>query len=54
MFSSQVFPVEADRGVEVKLWGDFSKMDGAILSIKAPGQGLMFALVANNNTKVGS
>lgn len=54
LFSSAVFPIEADLGVKAELWGDFSKMDGTILSIKAPGQELMFALVANNNTKVCS
>lgn len=44
--------MEADLGVKTELWGDFSKMDGTIFSIKAPGHKLMFALVANNNTKV--
>ncbi|XP_068569405.1 sex hormone-binding globulin [Cebidichthys violaceus] len=51
IFNTSVFPIEADRGVKTELWGDFSKMDGTIFSIKAPGQELMFALVANNNTK---
>lgn len=50
--SSAVFPIEADHVVKTELWGDFSKMDGTILSIKAPGQEIIFALVANNNTKV--
>lgn len=50
--SSAVFPIGADDGVKTEFWGDFSKMDGTILSIKAPGQELMFELVANNNTKV--
>lgn len=49
IFNTSVF--HSDDGVKVELWGDFSKMDGTILSIKAPGQELMFALVANNNTK---
>lgn len=35
-----------------ELLGDFSKMDGTILSIKAPGQEPTFTLTANNNTKV--
>ncbi|XP_037614741.1 sex hormone-binding globulin isoform X1 [Sebastes umbrosus] len=51
IFNTSVFHLDADDGVKVELWGDFSKMDGTILSIKAPGQDLMFALVANNNTK---
>ncbi|XP_054456997.1 sex hormone-binding globulin [Anoplopoma fimbria] len=51
IFNTSVFPIEADHGVKTELWGDFSKMDGTIFSIKAPGQELMFALVANNNTK---
>ncbi|XP_044040909.1 sex hormone-binding globulin isoform X2 [Siniperca chuatsi] len=51
IFNTSVFPIEADHGVMAELRGDFSKMDGTILSIKAPGQELMLALVANNNTK---
>ncbi|XP_045920369.1 sex hormone-binding globulin [Micropterus dolomieu] len=49
IFNTSVFPIESDDGVMAELLGDFSKMDGTILSIKAPGQDLMFALVANNN-----
>uniref|UniRef100_UPI0037E715F8 sex hormone-binding globulin n=1 Tax=Semicossyphus pulcher TaxID=241346 RepID=UPI0037E715F8 len=48
IFNASVF--EADE-VTVELWGDFNKMNGTIFSVKAPGQQLMFALVANNNTK---
>ncbi|XP_070786047.1 sex hormone-binding globulin [Enoplosus armatus] len=51
IFNTSVFPIEVDHGVTVELWGDFSKMDGTILSIKAPGQEQMLTLVANNNTK---
>ncbi|KAM8746672.1 sex hormone-binding globulin [Acanthopagrus schlegelii] len=51
VFNTSVFPIEADRVVKAEFWGDFSKMDGTILSIRAPGQELMFALVANNTTK---
>ncbi|KAL6118572.1 shbg [Pungitius sinensis] len=51
VFNTSVFPFEADRGVKVELRGDFRKMDGTIFSIKASGQKLLFALVANNNTK---
>lgn len=51
VFNTSVFKLGEDHGVKIELWGDFSQMDGTILSIKAPGQELMFALVANNNTK---
>ncbi|XP_037334635.2 sex hormone-binding globulin isoform X2 [Pungitius pungitius] len=51
VFNTSVFPFEADLGVKVELRGDFSEMDGTIFSIKASGQKLLFALVANNNTK---
>ncbi|XP_070711060.1 sex hormone-binding globulin [Pempheris klunzingeri] len=51
IFNISAFPIEADHGVKIEIWGDFSKMDGTILSIKAPGEDLMFTLVANNNTK---
>ncbi|XP_029311154.1 sex hormone-binding globulin [Cottoperca gobio] len=51
IFNTSVFPIEADHGFKTELWGDFSKMHGTILSIKAPGQELMFTLVANNNTQ---
>ncbi|XP_051285035.1 sex hormone-binding globulin isoform X2 [Dicentrarchus labrax] len=49
IFNTSVFPIEADHGVKVEFQGDFSKMDGTILSIRAPGQELMFDLVASNN-----
>ncbi|XP_056224728.1 sex hormone-binding globulin [Seriola aureovittata] len=51
IFNTSVFPTEADNEVKIELWGDFSQMDGTILSINAPGQELMFALMVNNNTK---
>ncbi|KAM8898095.1 sex hormone-binding globulin [Spinachia spinachia] len=51
VFNTSVFPFEAGRGVKMELWGDFREMDGTIFSIKASGQKLLFALVANNNTK---
>ncbi|XP_040038328.2 sex hormone-binding globulin [Gasterosteus aculeatus] len=51
VFNTSVFPFEADQRVKMELWGDFRKMDGTIFSIKASGQKLLFALVANNNTK---
>lgn len=38
--------------MKVELFGDFSKMDGTILSIKAPGQEPAFILTASNDTKV--
>nr|XP_046236901.1 sex hormone-binding globulin [Scatophagus argus] len=51
VFNTSVFPIEADDGVTVELLGDFTKMDGTVLSIKAAGQELMFSLVVNNATK---
>lgn len=47
-----VFHIDAHRGIKVELFGDFSKMDGTILSIKPPGQEPTFILTANNNTEV--
>uniref|UniRef100_H3CIH7 Sex hormone-binding globulin n=1 Tax=Tetraodon nigroviridis TaxID=99883 RepID=H3CIH7_TETNG len=38
IFNISVFHIDAHRGMKVELFGDFSKMDGTILSIKAPGQ----------------
>ncbi|XP_070849939.1 sex hormone-binding globulin [Chaetodon trifascialis] len=51
IFNTSVFPIEADHEVKAEVWGDFTKMDGTILSIKAPGQWRMLTLAANNNTK---
>ncbi|XP_029382431.1 sex hormone-binding globulin isoform X2 [Echeneis naucrates] len=51
IFNTSVFPVEDDNEVKIELWGDFSQMDGTILSIELPGRERIFALVANNNTK---
>lgn len=48
----QVFPLGADGEISIELWGNFSSMDGTILSIKTFGQERMFSLVANNETKV--
>ncbi|XP_077400370.1 sex hormone-binding globulin [Vanacampus margaritifer] len=49
--NTSVLQTDYDRSVTIELWGDFSKMDGTILSIMTPGQALVFALGANNNTK---
>ncbi|XP_060887616.1 sex hormone-binding globulin [Labrus mixtus] len=51
IFKTSDFPIMEGDGVKLEIKGDFSKMDGTIFSIKAPGQPLMFALVASNNTK---
>ncbi|XP_008281047.1 sex hormone-binding globulin [Stegastes partitus] len=52
IFNTSVFLTEEDDGIKFELWSNFTQMDGTILSIKAPEQGLMFTLVANKNTKV--
>ncbi|XP_057712203.1 sex hormone-binding globulin isoform X1 [Corythoichthys intestinalis] len=49
--SSAVLQTEYEHGVTIRVLGDFAKMDGTILSIRPPGQALMFAVVADNNTK---
>ncbi|XP_026170761.1 sex hormone-binding globulin isoform X2 [Mastacembelus armatus] len=51
IFNTSVLNIEEHRGTEIEIWGDFSQINGTILSIKAPEQNLMFILVANNNTK---
>lgn len=51
---SEAFPFEAEGNISIELSGNFSKMDGTILSIKPLGQERMFSLVANNETKVCS
>ncbi|XP_042257534.1 sex hormone-binding globulin [Thunnus thynnus] len=51
IFNTSVFPIEEEHGVKIELWGDFRQMDGTILSIRAPGQELLFTLLASNNTK---
>lgn len=51
VFNTSVFPIEEPHGLKIELWGDFGQMDGTILSVRAPGQELMFTLTANNNTK---
>ncbi|XP_078147949.1 sex hormone-binding globulin [Centroberyx gerrardi] len=52
VFSTSVFPIEAEQsGVKIEMWGEFNQMDGTVLSIKAPGQEVMLAVEANNNTK---
>lgn len=51
VFNTSVFPIEAEHGVTAELWGNFSEMDGTILSIRGPGQELKFSLTANHNTE---
>lgn len=48
------FQIDGDHEVHIELWGDFSQMDGTLLSIKADGEELMFSVVADNNTKVST
>ncbi|KAL4006811.1 ribosomal protein S6 kinase alpha-1/2/3/6 [Sarotherodon galilaeus] len=51
IFNTSDFQINEDHGVRIELWGDFSQMDGTLLSIKADGEELMFSVVADNNTK---
>ncbi|KAM4536971.1 sex hormone-binding globulin [Odontesthes bonariensis] len=51
IFNTSVFPFEEEHGFRIELWGDFSLMDGTILSIKASQEGLVFTAVAKNDTK---
>ncbi|XP_069579012.1 sex hormone-binding globulin [Brachyistius frenatus] len=51
IFNTSVFPIEGDDGVKIELWGDFTQMNGVIMSIKAAGHEFMFTLEANNNTQ---
>ncbi|XP_061816068.1 sex hormone-binding globulin [Nerophis lumbriciformis] len=49
--NTSVFQIEREHSVKIELWGDFTKMYGAILSIRTPGLVPMFTLVADNTTK---
>ncbi|XP_029975616.1 sex hormone-binding globulin [Salarias fasciatus] len=51
VFNTSVFSIAEDDEIKIKLKGEFNQMDGTILSIKAPGQEMMFTSVVNNNTK---
>ncbi|KAM6909042.1 sex hormone-binding globulin [Xenentodon cancila] len=51
IFNTSAFAVKEDLGFSIELWGDFSRMDGTVLSIKPSKEELMFTIVANNNTK---
>uniref|UniRef100_A0A668A8X6 Sex hormone-binding globulin n=1 Tax=Myripristis murdjan TaxID=586833 RepID=A0A668A8X6_9TELE len=52
VFNTSVFSRDAEQdGLKIEIWGHFSQMDGTILSMKAPGQELLLALEADNNTK---
>lgn len=51
IFNTSDFQINGDHEVHIELWGDFSQMDGTLLSIKADGEELMFSVVADNNTK---
>ncbi|XP_061565538.1 sex hormone-binding globulin [Cololabis saira] len=51
IFNTSAFAVKEDLGFRIELWGDFSLMDGTVLSIKPSKEELMFTVVANNNTK---
>ncbi|XP_054655823.1 sex hormone-binding globulin [Dunckerocampus dactyliophorus] len=49
--NTSVLQIADSHRVKIELWGEFTKMDGAILSIRTPGLAPMFTLVADNNTK---
>lgn len=49
-FNASDFPV-ADNAVKVEFWGNFSTMDGTIMSLKAPGHQLMFSLKVDSKEK---
>uniref|UniRef100_A0A3Q2NPU9 Sex hormone-binding globulin n=1 Tax=Fundulus heteroclitus TaxID=8078 RepID=A0A3Q2NPU9_FUNHE len=48
--TSSVFPMEEDQGFRVELWGDFSQMDGTVVSLMSSQEELLGVLTANNNT----
>ncbi|KAM9827627.1 sex hormone-binding globulin [Neosynchiropus ocellatus] len=45
------FLVEEENGMRMELVGDFSQMDGTILSIRSLAKELLFTLAANNETE---
>ncbi|CAG5929218.1 unnamed protein product [Menidia menidia] len=51
IFNTSVFPFKKEHGFRIELLGDFSQVDGTILSIKAPQEEPMFTAVAKNVTK---
>ncbi|XP_028331039.1 sex hormone-binding globulin [Gouania willdenowi] len=51
IFNTSVFTMNEDKEVTIDLKGDFSMMNGTILSILVPGQEVMFTLVAHNHTQ---
>ncbi|XP_077598394.1 sex hormone-binding globulin isoform X2 [Stigmatopora nigra] len=51
VLNSSVLQTDQDGGVNIRVFGDFAKMDGTILSIRSPGKAMTFAVVADNNTK---
>ncbi|XP_068163871.1 sex hormone-binding globulin [Antennarius striatus] len=51
VFNASVLSLEGGRVVRAELQGDFSQMDGTVLSIRTPGEQLTLALVTNNHTK---
>ncbi|XP_053714904.1 sex hormone-binding globulin [Synchiropus splendidus] len=44
-------PVEEESGMRIDLVGDFSRLDGTILSIRSLAKELLFTLAANNETE---
>uniref|UniRef100_A0A1A8MHZ0 Sex hormone-binding globulin n=2 Tax=Nothobranchius pienaari TaxID=704102 RepID=A0A1A8MHZ0_9TELE len=51
VFNTSVFSIEEDQGFRLEFWGDFSQLDGTVLSVKSSQEQLMFTAVASNDTK---
>ncbi|XP_037539404.1 sex hormone-binding globulin [Nematolebias whitei] len=51
VFNTSVFSIDEDRGFRVEFWGDFSQMDGTILSVKSSQDELLFTAAVSNSTK---
>lgn len=50
VFNTSAFTIDEDQGFRAEFWGDFSQMDGTILSIISSQGKLLAALVASNHT----
>ncbi|KAM4714755.1 LOW QUALITY PROTEIN: sex hormone-binding globulin [Anableps anableps] len=50
IFNTSAFALTKEQGFRVEIWGDFTQMEGTILSIMSSKEELMGAMVASNNT----